>query len=98
MVGFYTDDAILFPPKGEPIRGRDAIRAYWSRTSERRIMEHSIQTERADLSGDLLAEHGRFSLASQSGGSAPERGSANFISVWRRGADGIWRKHLDSWW
>ena len=32
LVDFYTDDAILFPPKGEPVRGRDAIRAYWSRT------------------------------------------------------------------
>ena len=98
LVDFYTDDAILFPPKGEPIRGRDAIRSYWSRTPDRRILEHSIQVERADLSGDLLAEHGRFSLTSRAGENEPERSSANFISVWRRGADGLWRKHLDSWW
>ena len=98
LVDLYTDDAILFPPKGEPIRGRDAIREYWSRTPDRRILEHSIETERADMSGDLLAEHGRFSLTSQSGENAPGRNMANFISVYRRGADGLWRKHLDSWW
>jgi uncharacterized protein (TIGR02246 family) len=98
LVNIYTEDAILFPPKGEPIRGRDAIRAYWTRTADRRILEHSIQTERADMSGDLLAEHGKFSLTYQSGSNAPERSPANFILVWKRGADGIWRKHLDSWW
>jgi ketosteroid isomerase-like protein len=97
-VGFYTDDAILFPPKGEPIRGREAIRAYWTRTPDSRILEHSIQTELAAISGDLLTEHGRLSLTSQAGEKLSERGSANFISVWRRSADGLWRKHLDSWW
>jgi uncharacterized protein (TIGR02246 family) len=98
LVSIYTEDAILFPPKGEPIRGHDAIRRYWTRTADRRILEHSIQTERADVSGDLLAEHGKFSLTYQSANNAPERSSSNFISVWKRGADGIWRKHLDSWW
>ena len=98
LVDLYTDDAILFPPKGEPIKGREPIRAYWSRTPDRRILEHSIQTERADMSGDLLVEHGRFSLTSKSADKATERGSATFISVWKRGADGLWRKHLDSWW
>ncbi len=98
LVYIYTEDAILFPPKGEPIKGRDAIRAFWTRTADRRILEHSIQTERADMSGDLLAEHGKFSLTYQLGSNAPEQTTSNFISVWKRGADGIWRKHLDSWW
>jgi uncharacterized protein (TIGR02246 family) len=97
LVNIYTDDAILFPPKGEPIKGREAIRAFWTRTADRRILEHSIKTERADMSGDLLTEHGRFTAVFQSGGNTPERSSANFISVWKRGADGIWRKHLDCW-
>lgn len=74
LVDIYTEDAIMFPPKGEPIKGRDAIREYWSRTPDRRILEHSIQVERADMSGDLLAEHGRFSITSQAGENPPERG------------------------
>lgn len=98
LVTLYTEDAILFPPKGDPIRGRDAIRTYWSRTPARRISEHSIQTERVDMSGDLLVEHGKFSLTFQSGDKAPESGTSNFISAYRRGHDGVWRKHLDSWW
>src|SRR5687767_15031339 len=98
LVALYTEDAILFPPKGDPIRGRDAIRTYWSRTPDRRILEHSIQTERADMSGDLLVEHGKFSLTYQAGNDAPASGTSNFITAYRRGPDGIWRKHLDSWW
>jgi ketosteroid isomerase-like protein len=98
LVALYTEDAILFPPKGDPIRGREAIRTYWTRTPDRRILEHSIQTERADISGDLLVEHGKFSLTFQSGTDAPASGTSNFISAYRRGPDGIWRKYLDSWW
>ena len=98
LVNLYTEDAILFPPKGEPIRGHDAIRAFWTRTPDRQLLEHTIETERADISGDLLVEHGRFSIVSRSGQNPPERGTARFISSWKRGPDGTWRKSLDSWW
>lgn len=98
LTAIYTNDAILFPPKGEPVKGSEAIRAYWTRPSTNRILGHSVKTERAEMSGDLLVEHGYFTLSHQSGSNRAESGSAKFISVWKKGSDGIWRKHLDSWW
>ena len=98
LVGKYSEDAILFPPKGDPIEGRDAVRAYWSRTPDRRILSHSIVVDRAEMSGNLLVEHGHFTLTAQSDGKPPVTTTLKYISAWRRDPDGVWRKRLDSWW
>ncbi|HXG71768.1 MAG TPA: DUF4440 domain-containing protein [Gemmatimonadaceae bacterium] len=100
LAAFYTDSTILFPPKGDPIRGRDAIRQYWTRSPDRKILAHAIRIERVDVgtSADLAADHGRVELTAQQGGAEPTVFRLTYISVWRREADGQWRKHLDSWW
>lgn len=98
LAEFYTEDTIVFPPRGEPIRGRAAIRAYWTRSPDRRILAHTIRPERIEVGGDLVAEHGSFDLTWQTGDTAPQQGSSTYVSVWKRGADGVWRKYLDSWW
>ena len=95
---FYTEEAILFPPRGEPIRGRDAVHRYWSRSPDRKILEHTIETERVDIDGDLAADHGTFAVTFQSGEEAPQKSTMRFVSIWRRGSDGAWRKQLDTWW
>ena len=98
LADIYTEETILFPPRGAPIRGRSAVQEYWTRTPDRRILAHRVVPERIDASDDLVAEHGRFHLTSQVGAAPPVADSATYISVWRRDADGVWRKHLDSWW
>ena len=98
LVNRYSKDAILFPPTGDPIVGRDAIRRYWSRTADRRILAHSIVVDGAEMSGNLLVEHGHFTLTAQSGDTPPVTSTLNYISAWRRDSGGVWRKRLDSWW
>ncbi|HVF46136.1 MAG TPA: DUF4440 domain-containing protein [Pyrinomonadaceae bacterium] len=98
LTAIYTNDAILFPPKGDPIKGSDAVRRYWTRPSPNRILQHDVKTEWAQMSGDLLVEHGHFTLTHQTVNNRAASGSAKFICVWKRGVDGIGRKSLDSWW
>jgi ketosteroid isomerase-like protein len=98
LADIYTEETILFPPRGAPIRGRLAVQQYWTRTPDRRILAHHVVPERIDTSNDLVAEHGRFHLTSQVGTASPVSDSATYVSVWRRDSDGVWRKHLDSWW
>lgn len=98
LVRKYSEDAILFPPKGDPIEGRDAIRKYWSRTPDRRTLSHSIAVDAAELSGNLLVEYGRVTLITQIDGKPPETITLRYISAWRRDSDAVWRKRLDSWW
>ena len=74
LCDFYTVDTVVFPPKGPAIRGREAVREYWSRTPDRRILRHTIATERADIDGDLaaarrvLTSFSIFTLAESLGG------------------------------
>lgn len=97
LVALYTDDATLFPP-GEPIiKGKEQIKGYWSRTADRRVLKHHVTVEHAEQSGDLLFEYGTFTGTFERKGVAKEA-TARYISVWRREADGSWRKHLDTWW
>jgi ketosteroid isomerase-like protein len=97
LVALYTDDATLFQPNGPPIKGKEAIRRYWSRTSDRRILKHQVVVEHAEYSGALLYEYGRFSGTFETNGVASVT-TARYISVWRKEIDGAWRKHMDTWW
>lgn len=98
LTAFYTEEAVVFPPRGDPLRGREALRVYWTRPADRRILEHVVRPERIDVDGGLAAEHGWFMLTFQAGSNAPARDSARYVSIWRRGGDGLWRKQLDTWW
>jgi ketosteroid isomerase-like protein len=97
LVAIYTDDATLFPPNGPPIKGKEAIRNYWSRPSDRRILKHQVTVEHAEHSGALLYEYGTFSGIFETKGVAKES-TARYVSIWRKDPDGTWRKHMDTWW
>jgi uncharacterized protein (TIGR02246 family) len=98
LAALYSEDAILFPPRGEPIRGRAAVRAYWTRTADRRILEHKVFPAHVEVDRRLATEYGHFEMTSVAGDGQPTKGRANYISVWKRDESGKWRKHLDSWW
>jgi ketosteroid isomerase-like protein len=97
IADFYADDTVVFPPRGEPMRGRAALFAHWSRSPDRRILAHSAVAERIYVSGDLATEWGTVSFRTQQGTAAPVEGRATYVSIWTR-RDGVWLKQMDSWW
>lgn len=98
LADFYSDETVVFPPRGPALRGREALRTYWTRSPDRRILEHAAIPERLDVSHALAAEHGKLRLTYQVGSAASIKDSATYVSHWRRDGDGIWRKQLDTWW
>lgn len=100
LTAFYTDSSIIFPPRGEPIRGRDDVRQYWTRSRDRKILTHRIVIEWVDVgeSADLAADHGRVEVTTQQDDDSAVVHRLTYISVWRRDRDGVWRKQLDSFW
>jgi uncharacterized protein (TIGR02246 family) len=98
LADFYTQEAVVFPPRGDPLRGRDALRRYWTRAPEQKILTHVVTPERIEVDRSLATEHGWFKLTFQRGEALPTLDSARYVSIWIRGTDGSWRKHLDNWW
>jgi ketosteroid isomerase-like protein len=98
LADFYDEETIVFPPRGAPLRGRQSVWSYWTRPGERRIVEHAAVAERVDVTNELATEYGRLRITFQVGSASPSRDSATYVSYWRRGGDGIWRKQLDTWW
>jgi ketosteroid isomerase-like protein len=97
IADFYATDTVVFPPRGEPLRGRPALTSYWTRSPERRILSHWAVAERIDVSDSLATEWGTLTIISQQGDGAPVRGTATYISIWLR-EEGVWRKQMDTWW
>ena len=98
LAEFYDPETIVFPPRGATLRGRESLRTYWTRPAERRILEHSAIAERVDATNELATEYGKLYITFQVAGAPAAKDSATYVSYWRRGGDGIWRKQLDTWW
>jgi ketosteroid isomerase-like protein len=95
---FYTEEAVIFPPREEARRGRAAVKRYWTRSPDRKILDHVIEVERMDISGNLAADYGTLTATWKTGEQPGVQGTLTYLSVWRRDEDGIWRKHIDTWW
>jgi uncharacterized protein (TIGR02246 family) len=89
---FYADDARLIGTRGQEVRGRAAIDAYWSRIQKPK----SWRLEAFDIGGgpDEAYQFGRSTLVQEN--STGERTSVtDFVVIWKRGSDGQWRIALD---
>lgn len=64
-VGSYCPDAVMHPPTGNEVRGRDAIRARYTTLYDNWLptltVEHSATSVDGDLATDRGATHGRLS-------------------------------------
>lgn len=96
IADFYATDTVVFPPRGEPLRGRQAQAIYWG-SRDRQFLTHSAIADRIDVSGDLATEWGTLTITTKLGDAAPVEGKATYISIWTK-RDGIWRKQMDTWW
>lgn len=97
MAALYTEEAAIFPEGTPAIVGRDPIRRYWMLPPNRRITSHVLMPERIELRGDIAHDYGRFLIAGETDGTPWGPSFGKYLVVWRRGADGHWRMHLDMW-
>ncbi|MEM8600876.1 MAG: SgcJ/EcaC family oxidoreductase [Bacteroidota bacterium] len=97
MAALYTEDAVIFPERRPAIEGREAIRAYWTLGEGRTITNHHITPTSVDVVGDRAYDHGLYTVSGTSNGEAWGPSYGKYLIVWKRGADGAWRMHLDMW-
>ena len=97
MAALYTDDAVLLPNRATEVVGREAIEAYWALPDGERITAHAITPLAIEVDGDVATDYGTYTVSGEANGEAWGPGLGNYLIVWRRGADGRWRMHLDMW-
>lgn len=85
LAALYTEDALLFPPDAEIVRGREAIEKFWNGSIGRglflKVMARGIGTDVGYLAGD-------YDLSGQGG---------SFTVCLRRGHAGNWQIAADIW-
>lgn len=91
IAGLYSRDAVLLPPGHELVRGRDDIRAYWSRGMEAGFAMDTLRIEVAGGSGYVV---GRYYVPPDEDDDAE---TGKFIIAFRREPDGVWRITADIW-
>jgi ketosteroid isomerase-like protein len=85
----FTVDAIRFPPHRDPIRGRDAMRA-WLETLPP-IQEFAITADEIVGGDDVAFVRGRYSLtAAGAPASSPMIDRGNYMGLLRKQPDGSW--------
>ena len=88
MMAIYASDAVLLPPGAPEMRGRAAIKQFWSGllAAKPHVVLHTTDVIQ---SGDMATEVGRYELTV---GGKTENGK--YALTWRRG-NGEWRAVVD---
>lgn len=97
MTSLYTDDAVIFPGNSDLIRGKQAIRKYWTLAPGRTITHHKITAVEIKITGDFAYDYGYYEISGANNGEAWGPNYGKYLIVWKRGSDGAWKMHLDMW-
>ena len=99
IVSYWTDDAVIYPPREAPISGKTAIRRYVAESLK--IPGFAIRWKPTaavvSASGDLGYTTGTNSFTFPDAHGRPMTTNGRYVTVWRKGPDARWRCVVDSW-
>jgi uncharacterized protein (TIGR02246 family) len=90
IAALYTEDGRVIPPGQLPVSGRKAIATFWEETMQR-TQRIQLETQEAELDGELILEEGVARLTGADGMS-----EIQYLVVWKR-VGGGWYLHRDIW-
>lgn len=97
LAQLYTSDAMVMPPDGPFVKGRDAIRDLWSGViRDLGLRDVKLQTVSLEIAGDTACEVGEGQLTLQPPSSAPATAAVKYVVAWKKGG-GHWQLHRDIW-
>ena len=99
IVSYWTDDAIVLPPRQPAITGKAALREYV--LNSLRTPGFSITWKASDAvlssDGNLAYLMGDNRITLQGPGGKPMTIVGRALTVWRKESDGQWRCAIDIW-
>jgi ketosteroid isomerase-like protein len=88
---FYAEDAQLLPPNSPIVKGKAAIRDFWTGIIAAGAGDVTLETLEVAASGDLIYNTGHYGFSL--GG---DRHIGKYVVVYRRQADGGFKAVVDS--
>ncbi|HUU12910.1 MAG TPA: SgcJ/EcaC family oxidoreductase [Terriglobia bacterium] len=97
FVGFYTDDAMLFPPNASMVTGKEAIRKWATEMMANPGFAMGWQVTKAEAarSSDLGYTIGTYELTLHDPKGKPVSDRGKYLTVWKKQADGTWKVAAD---
>jgi len=94
----FTEDTFLLPPNSELLRGKQATEAFWQAAwTQMKVTEFDITIEGLNGSGDVVYEVGNYTLKLQLEGQGNFEEKGKYVLIWKKMADGTWKRHVDIW-
>jgi ketosteroid isomerase-like protein len=93
----YTDDTLLLPPNMEPIKGKENAQAFWGTSIEMGVIMEEHKPMEIIREGDSASEWGTYVVSFHPEGQEPVEENGKYVVLWKRMADGSWKKHWDIW-
>lgn len=92
LAALYTADAMVLPPDGPIVKGRQDIKQMWGMVAQQLgLKEVQLRTVSFEREGSLGHEVGEATLAVATGTLV-----VKYMVVWKK-TDGQWRIHRDIW-
>ncbi len=88
-VDFYVADAMVLPPNGPAVRGRDDM-MQWARSLPP-ITSFTRTSDELEGSGDMAYLRGGYQWVLSPPGGPPMPDSGKYIQIWRKQPDGAWK-------
>ena len=99
-VGFYSEDAIVFPPNAPSATTKEAIRNVWKDLlASSGLVMITWKPRKVELanSGDMAWVSGTYHLITNDPGGKPIDDRGKYLEVWKKQADGNWKCGADMW-
>ena len=89
----YAEEAVLFPPNAEAVKGRGAIQTYFQNFPP--FSDMQLNQQELEGCGDIAYGTGTYAMMMTMPGAqaVPERGK--YIEIFRKGPDGSWKLARD---
>ena len=96
VAALHTENAILIGPNSPRVEGRAAVEEYIAAGLNLGDSDIKLTALEVTQHGDTAIEVGRYSssLKPPYGAAIEDRG--NYLVIWQRGDDGVWRLHIDA--
>jgi uncharacterized protein (TIGR02246 family) len=90
----YKDDAVVFPPGGDMVKGKQAIQSFWTEVAKGIQADHFKVTDVRALGPDAAREQGYAVFKTK--GDKPQEMVGKYVVVWEK-VDGKWKLDSDIW-